>query len=195
MLKIVGMPGSLRKGSLNRALLAAALELAPNGLETELVSFHDIPVYNGDLEEVGRMPPAAATLKETIAACDGLLLATPEYNSSIPGALKNALDWLTRPPGDAGRVFGDLPVGLMGASPGRGGTRFSQTAWLPVLRALGTRPFFGGNLFIDGAHQLFDEKMALTDDATRKRLLTYMEGFARFVRETSGGRKARQRQD
>jgi NAD(P)H-dependent FMN reductase len=194
MLKIVGLPGSLRKGSFNRAMLAAALELVPEGCEAEMVSFHDIPVYNGDLEEVGGLPPAAAALKDVIAGGDGLLLATPEYNSSIPGALKNALDWLTRPPGDAGRVFGDLPVGLMGASPGRGGTRFSQTAWLPVLRALGTRPFFAGSLFLDGAHKLFDGQLNLTDDATRARLKSYVDGFTRFVAENAEARRSRRRE-
>lgn len=84
-----------------------------------------------------------AALKDRIAAADGLLLVTPEYNNSIPGVFKNAIDWLSRPASDIGRVFDGKPVGLIGATPGGMGTPFSQTAWLPVLRTLGTRPFFG----------------------------------------------------
>jgi len=86
-------------------------------------------------------------LRETqaaIAAADGLLLVTPEYNNSIPGVFKNAIDWLSRPPADISRVFGGKPVAIIGASPGGFGTILSQEAWLPVLRTLGTKPWFGG---------------------------------------------------
>jgi NAD(P)H-dependent FMN reductase len=95
--------------------------------------------------------------------------------------LKNTIDWLSRPPADIERVFGNRPVGLIGATPGMGGTRLAQSAWLPVLRTLGTRPWFGRQLYVTGAHKLFDEAGELIDEGTRERLGTYMREFAAFV--------------
>lgn len=109
---------------------------------------------------------------------------TPEYNHSIPGVFKNAIDWLSRPPKDIGRVFGGRPVAVTGASPGRLGTANAQTAWLPVLRTLGTRPWFGRTLAVSGASALFASRngeLALTDEETRKRVADFMAGFAEFV--------------
>ena len=94
------------------------------------------------------MPAAVAKLKEQVAAADGLLLVTPEYNNSIPGVFKNAIDWLSRPAADIPRVFGGRKVAVIGASPGGFGTILSQTAWLPVLKTLGTNPWFGGRLLV-----------------------------------------------
>src|SRR5690606_31977149 len=122
MTTIIGIAGSLRTGSYNRALLAAAAEVAPAGLEVEIASIAGIPLYNADVEKEHGVPEPAQALKERIARAQGLLLVTPEYNNSIPGVFKNALDWLTRPPKDIARVFGDKPVAIMGATPGRGGT-------------------------------------------------------------------------
>jgi len=139
MARIIGIAGSLRKGSYNAALLRAAAERAPAGMEVEIASIAGIPLYDGDLESEQGIPDRVTALKDKIAAADGLLLVTPEYNNSMPGVLKNAIDWLTRPAKDIPRVFGDKPVAIMGATPGGGGTRLAQTAWLPVLRTLGTR--------------------------------------------------------
>lgn len=136
MLNIIGMGGSLRKGSYNTALLRAAAESSPPTTKVEIVSIDGIPLYNGDLEEELGLPASVRTIKDKIASADGLLLATPEYNNSIPGVFKNAIDWLSRPVSDIERVFGNKAVALMGASPGRGGTRLAQVAWLPVLRPL-----------------------------------------------------------
>src|SRR5262249_36050462 len=145
---IVGIAGSLRKGSYNAALLRAAKELAPEGTEIQIASIAGIPVYDADVESEHGTPPLVAALKDRIAAADGLLLATPEYNGSIPGVLKNAIDWLSRPASDIPRVFGDKPAAIMGATPGMGGTRLSQAAWLPVLRVLGTRTWAGKMLAV-----------------------------------------------
>ena len=97
------------------------------------------------------IPSRVAELKERIASADGLLLVTPEYNDSIPGVFKDAIDWLTPPPADIPRIFGGRPVALIGASPGRFGTVLSQSAWLPICRTLGTRPWFEELLYVGGA--------------------------------------------
>ncbi|CAN5209713.1 NADPH-dependent FMN reductase [soil metagenome] len=180
MIVLVGIAGSLRSGSLNAKLLASASELAPNGCRIEELSLREIPLYDGDLEAQG-IPAGVSSLKERVLAADGLLLVSPEYNNSMPGVMKNALDWLSRPPGDIGKVFGGRPVGLIGATPGAGGTRFAQAAWLPVFRTLGMRPWFGGAIYMAGAHKLFDAQGKLTDQDARKRLARYMSDFTGFV--------------
>ncbi len=180
MARIIGISGSLRARSLNAALLRAAAGLAPAGMTIEIESIKGIPLYDGDVDAAG--PPAAVVaLKDRIAAADGLLLVTPEYNNSIPGVFKNAIDWLSRPEADVARVFGGKPVGMMGASPGRFGTLLSQTAWLQVLKALGTRPWFGQALYVGGAHKLFDASGNLADEDTKKRIQNYLRGFAEFA--------------
>ena len=156
MTTIIGLSGSLRRASYNAALLGAAAELAPAGCTIEIASIKGIPLYDGDLEAKQGIPKPVAALKDRIAAADGLLLVTPEYNHSLPGVFKNAIDWLSRPASDIGRVFGNKPVGLIGATPGGMGTAFSQTAWLPILRTLGTRPFFGKMLYVSNAGKIFD---------------------------------------
>lgn len=178
---IVGLSGSLRRGSSNTALLRAAREVAPDGLEIEIASLRDIPLYDGDLEAEKGIPAAAQALKDRIARADGLLLATPEYNSSILGVFKNAIDWLSRPTADIARVFGDRPVALMGATPGPGGTILAQAAWLQVLRTLGTRPWCGPRMMVARADTLFDADGRLTDEALRTRLRAFLEGFSRFI--------------
>jgi NAD(P)H-dependent FMN reductase len=178
---VVGLSGSVRRGSLNSMLLRAASELVPEDLQVEIASIRDIPLYDGDLEERDGVPAPVRELKDRIALSDGLLLATPEYNNSLPGVLKNAIDWLTRPPKDIARVFGERPVALMGATPGPGGTILAQAAWLQVLRTLGTRPWCGPRMMVSRADTVFDGDGRLTDEALRGRLRAFMEGFARFI--------------
>ena len=184
---IVGLSGSLRRGSYNTALIRAAAELAGDGVTIEPATLHDIPLYDGDLEDAEGIPEAVTELKERIVAADGLLIATPEYNHGPPGVLKNGIDWLSRPPKDIGRVFRDLPVAILGATPGGFGTVQAQRAWLPTLRTLKTRAWFGGQLMLARAGDAFAEDGALADDDRRKQLASFVEGFATFVRE-SGGR-------
>src|SRR4029434_6977932 len=107
----------------------------------------------------------------------GLLLVTPEYNNSMPGVLKNAIDWLTRPPSDIERVFGDRPVAVIGASPGGFGTILSQNAWLPVLRTLGTEFWSEGRLLVSRAQAVFDDKGVLSDAKMREQLRSFLQGF------------------
>ena len=181
MATIIGISGSLRAKSLNAALLRVAAGLAPAGTTIEIETIKGIPLYDGDVEAASGIPAQVTALKDRIAAADGLLLVTPEYNNSIPGVFKNAIDWLSRPDSDIRRVFGGKPVGLIGASPGRFGTLSSQTGWLPVLRTLGTRPWFGQSLYMSGAHKLFDASGNLSDEDSRKRIESYVRGFAEFV--------------
>src|SRR5467141_4216858 len=157
----------------------------PQGAEITLGSNRNIPLYDGDLEDARGIPGPPQVLKDAIAAADGLLLVTPEYNNSIPGVFKNAIDWLSRPPQDIPRVFGGRPVALMGATPGGMGTVHAQTAWLPVLRALGMQPWFGTPLYVSGAHKVFDTSGTLLDEQIRERLRIYMTGFAAFVQRRS----------
>jgi chromate reductase, NAD(P)H dehydrogenase (quinone) len=187
---LIGIAGSLRRGSYNAALLRAAVAAAPATCRVETVSIRGIPLYDGDLDTAQGPPDLVRGLKDRLAAADGLLLATPEYNGSIPGVLKNAIDWLSRPARDLPRVFGGLAVGLMGATPGRGGTRMAQIAWLPVLRALGAQPWFGRQLNVAVAHEVFDQEGRLTDDPLREQLAAYMAGFAEFAAWGGAARRA-----
>ena len=187
-MRIIGISGSLRTASLNTALLRAAVEECPGGATIEIESIRGIPLYDGDVEAAEGLPARAAVLKDRIASADGLLLVTPEYNNSIPGVFKNAIDWMTRPSADIPRVFGGRPVGLIGASPGRFGTVMSQAAWQPVFRTLGMRPWFGELLYVGGAGKLFDPAGKITDEATRTRLRSYLRGFVDFIGQGQGTR-------
>ena len=180
-MKILGISGSLRKGSFNSSLLRAAVSLMPAGHELEIGSIAGIPLYDGDLEASQGIPPAVDSLKGKIVAAQGLLLVTPEYNNSIPGVFKNAIDWLSRPPADIGKVFGGRPVAVIGASPGGFGTILSQNAWLPVLRTLGTKTWFGGRLQVSRAGNAFDAAGGLTDEAVRGQLAKFLAGFVSFI--------------
>jgi chromate reductase, NAD(P)H dehydrogenase (quinone) len=179
-MRILGLGGSLRDGSKNRALLVEAAAMVPADTELELSQLAvvgSLPLFNQDLLDRDGFPVGVAELKHALREADGLLIATPEYNWGIPGYLKNAVDWASRPASDIPRVFGDLPVALVGAG-GGAGTRFAQTAWLSVFRFLKMRPWFGQSLFVDRAPERFDEHNRLTDEATREQLLGVVTGFA-----------------
>lgn len=181
MTRLLGLSGSLRSGSYNTALLNVAAALMPDGAALDVATVHGIPLYDADDEAKNGIPEAVTALKDRIAAADGLLLATPEYNNSIPGVFKNAVDWLSRPPADTGRVFRGRPVAVIGASPGGFGTILSQSAWLPVLRTLGTAPWFGGRLMVSRAQGVFDAAGALTDAAVEDQLRKFLAGFVAFI--------------
>jgi len=181
MTTILAIAGSVRAKSFNAMLLRAAVELAPAGTTIEAASIQDIPLYDGDAEAAHGVPPAAQALKDRIVRADGVLLVTPEYNNSLPGTFKNAIDWTSRPPADTARVWGGRPVGMIGATPGPGGTAMAQAAWLPVLRTLGTLPFFGARIQVSGAGKVFDDTGRLADAAVRAQLENYLAGFAAFV--------------
>ena len=181
VIEILGISGSLREGSFNTALLRCARENVPTGARIEIASIRDIPLYDGDVEGGSGVPAPVAALKERIVAADALLIVTPEYNTSIPGVAKNAIDWLSRPVADIPRVFGGRIVGVIGASPGMRGTFAAQLAWLPVLRVLGTRPYFGATLYVPHAARAFDAQGLLVDDADLERLRAYLHGFVAYI--------------
>jgi len=178
--RIVGISGSLRQGSFNASLLRAAAGLMPAGVDLSIETIRGIPLYDGDVEAQG-IPELVAKLKDAVAAADGLLLVTPEYNNSIPGVFKNAIDWMSRPAADIARVFGGKHVALIGASPGGFGTILSQNAWLPVLRTLGTDLWTPGRLMVSRAGSVFAADGTLTDEKVREQLRTYLHGFVAFV--------------
>jgi len=182
MSKIVGVAGSLRSGSLNAALLRTAAELMPAGSALEIGTIKGIPLYDADLEQAEGIPPAVALLKEQIAVADALLLVTPEYNNSMPGVFKNALDWLSRPPADSARIFRGRRVAVIGASPGGFGTVLAQSAWLPVLRTLGMQPWFGGRLMVSHAGKAFNENGELVDEQVREQLREFNRNFVEFLK-------------
>ena len=153
----------------------------PEGVELVEGSIVGIPLYDGDEEAASGLPPAVEALKEQIAGADGLLLFTPEYNNSIPGVFKNAIDWLSRPATDIGRIFRGKPVTVLGASPGGFGTILAQDAWLSVLRTLGTRPWYEGRLMVARAGNVFDDQGNMTDDQMRERLKRFLAGFSNFA--------------
>lgn len=182
MTRILGISGSLRNGSYNTALLRNAGALLPDGVELQIVTLHGIPLYDGDLEQREGIPAAVNALKERIMASDGVILATPEYNNSVPGVLKNAVDWLSRPPAEIGKVFGGGRAwATIGASAGGFGTILSQHEWLGVLRHLGCRQWVGSRVMVSRSSQAFDAQGQLVDESARKALREFLAGFADFA--------------
>ena len=185
MTSIAGISGSLRKGSLNAALLEACAAAAPENITLSIGTIKGIPLYDGDVEMADGIPPAVVALKTIVASADGLLIVTPEYNNSIPGVLKNAIDWMSRG-GDMKAVFGGKPVAIAGASPGGFGTILSQNAWLPVIKALGATPWNGGRLLVSRANTRFDAEGKLMDEKTQAEIAAFMADFGTFVAHQSG---------
>lgn len=181
MTTLLVVSGSLRAKSFNTMLLHAAVAAAPAGVTIEVGSIQGIPLYDGDVEAAEGLPAAVTALKERVVATDGLLLVSPEYNNGIPGVFKNAIDWLSRPSDDIARVFGERPVGVIGATPGRGGTAMAQAGWLPVLRTLGTQLYTGGRLQVASAGKVFDASGTVTDARVQADIVKYMAGFSAFV--------------
>lgn len=181
-LKILGLPGSLRRHSLNRRLLNAAVEYAPAGISVEVLGdLTSIPLFNEDVEAAsGYGPESVCELRRRIGAVDGLLIATPEYNQSVPGVLKNMLDWLSRPGPE--EVLIGKPVAIIGASGGRWGTRLAQASLRQMLQACETLVLPGASLYAKRADALFDDAGRLTDRATQEKLATVLVAFADWIK-------------
>ena len=175
--KVLAISGSLRRGSFNSSLLRAAKELAPNGMHIEIYEgLREIPPYDNDVHEKGD-PVIIRALKASIAAADGLLIATPEYNYGIPGVLKNAIDWVSRPE----NPMNGKPTAIMGASPGNFGTVRAQLAlrqsFLFTNNAVMSRP----ELLVFGANKRFSESGKLTDEDTKRFLLEFLQAFEQWI--------------
>jgi chromate reductase, NAD(P)H dehydrogenase (quinone) len=171
-MKVLAISGSLRRESHNTKLLRAASELLPPSAQLEIFDgLADVPPYNED-EDVDQAPPAVQTLREAIASADAVLIATPEYNASIPGVLKNALDWASRPfPGNA---FRGKPVAVIGASTSMFGAVWAQAELRKVLGAIGAR-VIDRDLPISLAEEAFDAQFELVDDEQHERLVEILD--------------------
>jgi chromate reductase, NAD(P)H dehydrogenase (quinone) len=163
-MNVIGISGSLRKGSFNTAALRAAQGLAPEGMTIEVAQIGDLPLYNDDVRAAG-FPPPAERLRAQIAAADAVLLVTPEYNYSISGVLKNAIDWASRPPN---QPFEAKPVAIMGASPGLFGSARAQYHLRQMLIFLNAMPLNRPEVMIGQAQNKFDADGNLTDEPTRE---------------------------
>jgi len=175
---IVGISGSLREQSYNTATLNAAVELRPDGVAIEPVGIGDLPLYNDDLRLQG-YPPAVERLRSRLAAADGILLVTPEYNYSVSGVLKNAIDWASRPPD---QPFDGKPVAIMGASPGMLGTARAQYHLRQMLVFLNAYVLNRPEVMIAQAAAKFDEAGQLIDGPTREFVKSFLEAFAAWIR-------------
>ena len=166
-MKLLGIAGSLREGSYNRSLLRAAREVLPEGVELVECEIGGLPFYDGDVEAAGDPEPVAA-LKNAIRDADALLIATPEYNRGVPGVLKNAVDWASRPP--LGSPLTGKPVALMGASTGRGGTALAQQQLREALEFPRARVLDEPQMLVPEAYMRFDDRGELTDEGVRAEL-------------------------
>jgi chromate reductase, NAD(P)H dehydrogenase (quinone) len=181
-LNVLALPGSLRRASWNRLLLQAAAAHAPSGMSVEIYAHVDaIPPFNEELEGPdARGPVAVRDLRERVREADGLLISTPEYNQSLPGVLKNVLDWLSRPAPD--EVLKDKPVAIMGASSGRWGTRLAQAALRQVLHATEAIVIPQPALYVREAAQLFDETGRVTDASIQRTLDEILRALSSSIR-------------
>jgi chromate reductase len=175
---VLGIAGSLRRGSLNRAALRAAGELLPESMTLETFDLTPIPMFNGDLEVAG-IPESVREFRRRIAAADALLLVSPEYNNSMPAALKNAIDWASRPPENA---FEGKPAAIMGASPGASGTMLGQDHLRRVCRVVDMHVMNYPEVYITGAREKFDAEGKLTDESVRRRIRTLLIALADWTR-------------
>ena len=183
-LNVVGIAGSLRRGSYNRGLIRAAVDLAPAGMRITLHDLGDLPLFNADVEALGD-PDPVRRLKETIGAADALLIATPEYNRCVPGVLKNAIDWASRPPRQS--VLTNKPVAIMGASTGGGGTARAQAHLRDGLGYTNGLVLPQPEVLVPFAASRFDEAGNLHDDQTKDAIRDLLVALADWVRQLREG--------
>lgn len=186
-LRFLGIAGSLRRASYNRGLIRAASELAPPGILVETFELGDLPPYNQDVEDAGE-PTSVVSFKQAIRHADALLVATPEYNHGVPGFLKNAIDWASRP--QVGSPLRDKAVAVMGASPGPGATARAQMELRDAFVFTGACVMPQPELLIGGADLLFDAQGNLTDPAVRAALVGLLECLRIWTLRIDVGRRA-----
>src|SRR3989475_717466 len=180
---VLGFAGSLRKGSFNTAVLRAAVEMTPADMRLETFDLHGIPLYDGDVEAQG-LPAAVKRFRERIAAADALLIVTPEYNYSMAGVLKNAIDWASRPPD---QPFRGKPVALAGASMGGFGTARAQYHLPQTCVFLDMVPLNKPEVFVSAAHQKVDAEGRLSDEPSRAAIRALLEALVAWTRRVGGG--------
>ena len=178
-LTFLGIAGSLRRTSFNRGLIRAAMEVAPPGTRVVSYDLADIPLFNADVEAEGD-PSAVANFKQAIAGADALVIATPEYNHCVPGVLKNAIDWASRPPRRA--VLTGKPVAIMGASTGSGATARAQAHLRDGLAYTNGFVLPLPEVLVGLAREKFDDDGNLTDDGTREEVRDLLVSLAAWTR-------------
>ncbi len=183
---ILGIAGSLRRGSYNRAALRAAQGLVPDGVTLEIFDLAGIPLFNQD--EEGNPPAAVLELKQRIRAADAILLVTPEYNYSIPGVLKNAIDWASRPYGD--NAWDGKPVAVMGASTGRIGTARAQYHLRQVFVFINMYAVNRPEVMIPNAAERFDERGNLKDETAKGLIRGLLESLVAWAQQLERGKRA-----
>jgi chromate reductase, NAD(P)H dehydrogenase (quinone) len=183
---ILGIAGSLRKQSYNRAALRAAQQLAPRGTRVETFELDGIPLFNQDDEQ--HPPERVISLKSRIRAADAILLVTPEYNYSVPGVLKNAIDWASRPYGES--AWNGKPIAVMGASVGIFGTARAQYHLRQMFVFLNMFPVNQPEVMIGGAAKAFDQGGNLTDENSKKLIRHLLQNLVELTRQLERGREA-----
>jgi chromate reductase len=176
--RVLAIAGSLRAKSFNRALIAYAKKTAPASLAIEIHDLAPVPFFDQDVEAKG-YPDAVAKLQAAVGAADALLIATPEYNYGTTGVLKNALDWMSRPPGKA--TCAGKPAALIGAAAGASGSMRAQMSLRPVLAAMGLLQLTGADTIVPAAHQAFDADGNLTNEAARAALAKTLDALAAWI--------------
>ena len=180
---VLGIAGSLRRGSYNRALLRSAQSLTPDDMRLDIFDLHDIPFYDADVEKQGD-PDPVTVLKRRVREADAVVIATPEYQHSLPGVLKNALDWASRPPKDP--PLKGKPIAMMGATPGRYGTARAQAELRKVLAYNDAVVLNRPEVLVANARESFDEAGELVDETARelvRELLAALDWWARLLRD------------
>jgi chromate reductase len=176
-IKVLGVAGSLRKDSLNKSLLRAAVELQPDNMEIEIFDISEIPLYNEDVQAKGD-PEPVKQFKKKIAEADGLLIVTPEYNYSIPGVLKNAVDWASRPAADS--PLNGKPMAMMGAG-GRMGTVRAQAHLRQVAVFTNMLAMNKPEVLVAAAREKFDKDGKLTDERTKAQVKNLLDAFVEWI--------------
>jgi chromate reductase len=183
---ILGFAGSLRKQSYNRAILAAALEMVPDNTFLEIFDLEGIPPFNQDLEL--QPPEKVKEFKAKIRVADAILIVTPEYNYSIPGVLKNAIDWASRPYGD--NALDGKPVAVMGASPGMTGTARAQYHLRQTFVFLNMYPMNRPEVMVPSANEKIDENGKVKDERTRKKIRELLQSLVAWTKRMKAGEEA-----
>ena len=185
-MQVLGISGSLRKASFNTAALRACGELMPTGMTLSIAEIGDLPLFNQDVLDAG-MPASVKRLRDALTAADGLLIASPEYNFSVTPALKNAIDWASRPPN---QCFQDKPIAIFSASMGPMGGARVQYDLRRILGQLWGHVLPRPEVFIGSAQTKFDKEGRITDEATRKFLTDLLVGFKAWIPRMKPGKPA-----
>jgi len=179
-IRVLGLSGSLRRASYNTALLRASKELAPEGMEIDIYDLSEIPIYNDDVRLAG-FPPEVERFREALRQADAVLIASPEYNRSVPGVLKNAIDWASRKPD---MPFAGKPLAIMGVSNGALGAAFANHHLRQIFVFMDAVMVNGPEVLVGGAKERFDEAGRLTHEPTRDFVAAHLEKLAKLTRQT-----------